>query len=272
MADGTNYFIKLMVGEDLEELLESGHNVLVLLLQIAVRTRKGTTRLRSVSGLKPGEAFLGDHHKIGLTQQQYRTAKKQAEEAGYATFRATNKGTIAKLSDATVCDLSALVSNRQDNKPATDQQQASNEPATTNLEVRVKKEKERVKKRPYAEQRIDEDRDKFDKLIEGALYPLLSPSLGSDNVKYIAFVKEHWIPYRYLIKKPLVGRAIGNQTNRASKVGAIEAVRLMDYAMNHDWTDWHEQKPFEKKDAPPPVPGVGDFDQNLDNKLQGEIM
>ena len=50
-------------------------------------------------GLQFGEAFLGDFESYGLTEREYRTAKKILAESQFAAFKATNKGTIAKLID-----------------------------------------------------------------------------------------------------------------------------------------------------------------------------
>ena len=50
----------------------------------------------------------------------------------FATFRATNKGTIAKLINFDVFDPNLEDSNGQHNTPATNQRRTNNEPTTTN--------------------------------------------------------------------------------------------------------------------------------------------
>jgi hypothetical protein len=61
-----------------------------------------------------------------MSRQEYRTAKKKLEDWGIATFRATNKGTIAKLCDTRVYDTNPEESNQQTNTPATNEQPSSN--------------------------------------------------------------------------------------------------------------------------------------------------
>jgi len=97
-----------------------------LLKIIAGRARR--TNEFNVLNLKIGEAFLGDYRSYGMTQQQYRTAKKQLTKWGFATFRATSKGTVATLLDDSIYDINPVTSN----KPATNKQQKGNEQLTTN--------------------------------------------------------------------------------------------------------------------------------------------
>jgi hypothetical protein len=75
--------------------------------------------------LQPGEALIGDHDEIGLSEQQYRTAKNQLAKFHFATFRTTNRGTIAKLCDTRLFDPLNTTSQRTEqraaNVPANDQ-------------------------------------------------------------------------------------------------------------------------------------------------------
>jgi hypothetical protein len=79
------------------------------------------------------ESFLGDYENYGLSEREYRTAKTTLETGGFATFRATNKGTIGKLIDTRLFRINLIAGDGQNDgqraKPAT------NKP-TTNLEVR----------------------------------------------------------------------------------------------------------------------------------------
>jgi len=97
-----------------------------LLKIIASRARR--TNEFNAHNLKIGEAFLGDFRNYGMSEQQYRTAKEKLNRWGFASFRATNKGTIATLLNDDIYDINL----KQSNRPATGQQQASNRPATTN--------------------------------------------------------------------------------------------------------------------------------------------
>ena len=75
---------------------------------------------------------MGDFKNIGLTEGKYRHAKKYLEDHRFATFRATNKGTIAKLINFDVFNPNLEDSNGQHNTPATNQRLTNNEPTTTN--------------------------------------------------------------------------------------------------------------------------------------------
>jgi hypothetical protein len=106
-----------------------------LLTQIARRARR-TTEGFNPHGLRTGEALIGDHTSIGASQQNYRTAKKRLDEWGFASFRPTTKGTIARLLDTRVYDINIGASpneqaNNQPNNPTTSQLPS---PVTTNKE------------------------------------------------------------------------------------------------------------------------------------------
>jgi len=82
--------------------------------------------------IKPGE-FITGVHKIsiatGLSTQQIRTAKKTLENVGFLTSKATNKFSLFSIDNySEYQDLS----NKQTNKPITNQQQTNNKPVTTN--------------------------------------------------------------------------------------------------------------------------------------------
>ena len=69
---------------------------------------------------------------MGLTQQEYRTAKNLLEKLGLVTFRGTNRGTIAKLIDYTIFDINAAIDNEPQNNLATNRHPPSNDQVTTN--------------------------------------------------------------------------------------------------------------------------------------------
>src|SRR5215831_1631130 len=70
--------------------------------------------------LELGEAFLGDHDSYGMSEREYRTAKKQLSKWNFATFRVTNRGTIGKLIDTRLFSIFRLPSDDQDAKQETD--------------------------------------------------------------------------------------------------------------------------------------------------------
>ncbi len=107
---------------------------------IAERTRWNEEAFNPYN-LKLGEACVGDHLNHGLSLQEYRTAKIVLEKGGFATFRPTSRGTIARLLDLR---LFAIRRSEGGNKPVN--KRKTNEAtieATTNQEPRAKK-RERV--------------------------------------------------------------------------------------------------------------------------------
>lgn len=112
------------------ELLAASKNAFLLLFQITFRAKR--TDAFNRYNLAIGEALVGDFKNIGLTEGQYREAKKFLAKHHFATFKATNKGTIAKLINTDVFDPNLEVSNGQHNIPATNQRRTNNEPTTTN--------------------------------------------------------------------------------------------------------------------------------------------
>jgi len=119
----------MMRSPECQELLLDGP-AFILLTCIALRAKRriGYNKL----GLELGEAMIGDYENIGLSRQNYRTAKQHLEDGHFATFKPTTKGTIAKLCDSRVFDIntdccqptSQPTANQQDghfatNKPTT---------------------------------------------------------------------------------------------------------------------------------------------------------
>ena len=119
----TNGFIKLNRSEQTRELLKHP-KAFTLLTVIACRGRR-TNGAANIHDVKIGEALLGDHKEYGMTEQEYRTCKAKLKQWNLATFRGTNKGTIAKLTDNSIYDINAEPGNDQNNE-------RSNGQATTN--------------------------------------------------------------------------------------------------------------------------------------------
>lgn len=105
----TDAFIKLKRSTIVLELVRNP-NAFTLLTVIAQRARR--TNGFNVKGLKVGEALIGDCRNYGMTQREYRTARQKLADWGFATFKATNKGTIAKLADERIYDIN-LMGTRQ---------------------------------------------------------------------------------------------------------------------------------------------------------------
>ena len=126
-------FLMLIRGKETEELMKKPDSFL-LLTQISMRAKRNDDF--SIHNLKIGEALIGDYKNIGLTERRYRTAKNDIQKYGLATFKATNKGTIAKLTNSMVYNINEEGSDEQSDKPKaskeTVQRQASDETPTTN--------------------------------------------------------------------------------------------------------------------------------------------
>ena len=129
-------FLMQSRGPEVDELLKDPA-AFVLLTQIARRAKR--TNDFTLHDLKIGEALIGDYDSIGLTEQRYRSAKKRLERYGLATFKPTNKGTIAKLTNSLIYDVNLDHSNDQTNNQKADKQRSNNDQgnrqATTNNNV-----------------------------------------------------------------------------------------------------------------------------------------
>jgi len=67
-------------------------------------------------GLLFGEAFLGDHDRYGrMTEGDYRGAKRVLAKMHFATFRRTNRGTVARLVDSRLFKINPPKANGQGN-------------------------------------------------------------------------------------------------------------------------------------------------------------
>lgn len=126
-------FFKIKRNAETRELMQRP-NEFVLLTQIAYRAKR--TYGPSIYDLTIGQALIGDYKSIGLTERKYRTAKKNLEKWGFATFKATNKGTIAKLINSKVFDTNPEAKDEQTAEQATSRRRASDEQATTNNNVK----------------------------------------------------------------------------------------------------------------------------------------
>ena len=113
-------FVKMMRSPDIIELIETSPVTFTLAAVIALRARYRPGV--SLKGLQPGESFLGDFRQCGLSRQQYRTAQANLAKWGFAEFRPTNKGTIAKLIDVRLFDVLNESGNQQTNQRATNGQ------------------------------------------------------------------------------------------------------------------------------------------------------
>ncbi len=112
-------FIKMIRGNAILNLLKHPNEFLLLSL-IALRARR--TDDVDFTGLKVGQAMIGDYKNCGLTEQRYRSAKTNVQAWGLATFKGTSKGTIATLMNSDIFDINIGKTQRT-------KQRANNDPA-----------------------------------------------------------------------------------------------------------------------------------------------
>ena len=97
--------------EELETLIKDGyHKEFVLLTFMAIRARRTYC---PITKLDIGECRLGDYREYGLTERGYRTAKSNLEKWGLATFSASRKGTVGKISNSMIYDINAMLTDEQ---------------------------------------------------------------------------------------------------------------------------------------------------------------
>lgn len=125
-------FVKLMRTHLCLELIKKP-KVWAVLSLIALRTRR--TPSLSKSDPQMGEAFIGDLEACGLTESEYRTAKRWLRSRGIVTFKNTNKGTIARLVDTSIFDVNLGQIDGQGDGQMTDRQRL-----TRNQEIAHRKE------------------------------------------------------------------------------------------------------------------------------------
>ena len=124
-------FVVLHRSEEVLALLENYPNAFLLLSQIGIRARWRDEQC-PITGLKRGQALIGDWQKAGLgSQMKYRNAKEILKKAQFVTFKGTSKGTVATLTDK--APFSPSVKNIT--TKTTIEQRSSNDQATTKNKV-----------------------------------------------------------------------------------------------------------------------------------------
>ena len=99
------HFIKFLEDSpEFEALIVARPTAFALLGLIAYRARKAGLKIDD--GIGVGEAYIGDFKSYGVTEQVYRTDKEYLKKYKIATFKPTTKGTIAKIVNPCVFDIS----------------------------------------------------------------------------------------------------------------------------------------------------------------------
>jgi hypothetical protein len=104
-------FIKLIRSSDTLELLKFP-KAFTLAAQIALRANRKRPKF-SPYKLEKGEALIGDYKSCGLKRGEYRHAIKILKRGQFATFKTTNKGTIAKIINSNIFDINIEQDNQQ---------------------------------------------------------------------------------------------------------------------------------------------------------------
>jgi hypothetical protein len=98
-------------------LLQRHPTAFLLLTQIALRARY-ETGVCPVTKLGFGQAFIGDFKEAGIASEMaYRHAKSVLLGCNFATFKGTNKGTIATLCSSAIYSISAPAEERPSEQP-----------------------------------------------------------------------------------------------------------------------------------------------------------
>lgn len=132
---------------------------------IARRARRTPCKLNK---LEIGECFIG-HKGLGITERQYRTAKKQLSEWTLVEFKrgrkTTDKGTVAKLLDSRVYDINAT----EDDGRVTEERRKNDGKETTNKECNKEKNEEYKAPTPPEEKKPSLDYDRIKEIFNTTL-------------------------------------------------------------------------------------------------------
>lgn len=121
-------------------LIKQRPTAFVLLAIIADRARRtGEVRFEDC---EIGEAEIGDVKTYNSSEQKYKTDKNYLEKYGFATFRGTNKGTVAKIISTCIFDINA---EKVANKVTNDQRPTNEQPTTNKNDNNDKNDKVRDK-------------------------------------------------------------------------------------------------------------------------------
>lgn len=85
--------MEILINKETDNLMKD-RNAFWLMLQIAYNTKRD--EFFSIPDLEVGEAFITTE-KVGLTPNEYRTAKANLQKWGFVEFKPMNRGTIAKI-------------------------------------------------------------------------------------------------------------------------------------------------------------------------------
>jgi hypothetical protein len=146
-SDVRNWF-RAMRNVEALELIRRNPNAFILAYVIGYRAQ-WSDKFNQFN-LAPGESLIGDWREYGMSEQKYRTAKRQLEEWGFATFKATTRGTIARLTDERLFYISDACANEPINRQLTTKQRTANGRLTTTNTAEEGKTAIEREERPHA--------------------------------------------------------------------------------------------------------------------------
>lgn len=85
--------MEILINKETDNLMKDT-DAFLLLLKIAYNTKREDCF--SIPDLEVGDAFI-TAEIVGMSQQTFRTTKRKLAKWGFVTFKATNKGTIARI-------------------------------------------------------------------------------------------------------------------------------------------------------------------------------
>jgi hypothetical protein len=135
------------------ELMRASPNAYILLSVIAWRAQRTAGFNRH--NLKPGEALIGDFKNYGMSEQNYRTAKRILSEAKFATFKPTSKGTVSRITNTRIFDINADSINEQNNRQPTDAQRTPNDYQECKEAIEQGSQQKFSLKKAFAEQMLE---------------------------------------------------------------------------------------------------------------------
>ena len=226
-------WIALHCSEDASSLLETHPSAFLLLTQIATRAKWKDC---PITRLNKGQAYVGDWKKAGIhSEMAYRHAKKTLESCKFATFKGTNKGTVATLLNSSIYSITNDDRNDPRNSPTTDQgtgqQQAGNGQGTTN----------------HTDTRTHGHTEHTDTKKKRSAAPL--PDLPFISFEFVA-AWDQWTQHRREIKKPMTALSTQKVFNKFIAWGESRAIEAIGFSIEKGWQSVYEET--KQSSAPSP--------------------
>ena len=223
-------WIALHCGDEAETLLANYPKSFLLLTQIAMRAQ---WKDNPITGIKAGEAFIGDYQNAGLgTQMEYRHAKKVLVRTKLATFRGTNKGTVASLVNTSIFSISAP----EGTSKGTNEERTRNEQGTT-----THTDTQETRTQKMATPLGKSQKVKKDKITMNLPFPSEAFSQAW----------QMWEQHRKEKKKPLTPTSVTKQFEELLAMGEKRAIAAINHSITRGWQGIFE--PTSPTSKPPAI-------------------